>query len=410
MPTSKFKFSHLPPYVKIMKIRSQFNSLVVLLFGFLLFLAASLRVRNSNWKTITEKIVSGENSGECDFFSGQWVYDDMSYPLYRERQCRFMSDQSACEKFGRSDLVYQKWRWQPDGCNLPRFDGARLLEKLRGKRMVFVGDSLNRNQWVSMVCLLDTSTDGSNKAMETHGNLMSFKLKDFNASVDFYWSPLLVESNSDHPVLHRVPDRIVRAHSIEKHAKHWTEADILVFNTYLWWRRRNMKVLWGSFKEDDGVYKEIDSIRGYELAIKAWSDWLEFHINRTKTELFFMSMSPTHSSGDEWGTESGHNCYNDTLPILQDGYWGEGSDPRYMHVVETTIQELKEKGLHVKFLNITQLSEYRKDGHPSVFRKQWDPLTEEQLKNPSSYADCIHWCLPGVPDVWNQILFAHIFS
>jgi GDSL/SGNH-like Acyl-Esterase family found in Pmr5 and Cas1p len=81
-----------------------------------------------------------------------------------------------------------------------------------------------------------------------------------------------------------------------------------------------------------------------------------------------------------------------------------------MHVVENTIQELKQKGVNVKFLNITQLSEYRKDAHPSVYRKQWDPLTEEQLKNPSSYADCIHWCLPGVPDIWNQILYAHIFS
>jgi GDSL/SGNH-like Acyl-Esterase family found in Pmr5 and Cas1p len=53
---------------------------------------------------------------------------------------------------------------------------------------------------------------------------------------------------------------------------------------------------WGSFEEDDGVYKEIESLRGYELAIKAWSDWLEFHVNHTRTELFFMSMSPTHSS------------------------------------------------------------------------------------------------------------------
>lgn len=59
-------------------------------------------------------------------------------------------------------------------------------------------------------------------------------------------------------------------------------------------------------------------------------------------------------------------------------------------------------------LNITQLSEYRKDGHPSIYRKQWDPLSEDQLANPTSYADCTHWCLPGVPDAWNELLYTYI--
>lgn len=97
-------------------------------------------------------------------------------------------------------------------------------------------------------------------------------------------------------------------------------------------------------------------------------------------------------------------------PITRKGYWGRGSDIRMMDIVEEVIMELKTKGLQVKFLNITQLSEYRKDGHPSIYRKQWEPLNQEQINNPSSYADCIHWCLPGVPDAWNEILYAYIFS
>ncbi|XP_028126584.1 26S proteasome regulatory subunit 6A homolog [Camellia sinensis] len=71
------------------------------------------------------------------------------------------------------------------------------------------------------------------------------------ATVEFYWAPLLVHSNSDDPVKHRLPDRIVRAQAIEKHAKYWTDANILVFNSYLWWRRPKMKVLWGSFESPD---------------------------------------------------------------------------------------------------------------------------------------------------------------
>jgi hypothetical protein len=62
-----------------------------------------------------------QQQAECDMSSGRWVYDDTAYPLYKESACTFMSDQSACQKFGRTDLRYQHWRWQPHGCDLPRY-------------------------------------------------------------------------------------------------------------------------------------------------------------------------------------------------------------------------------------------------------------------------------------------------
>ncbi|KAK8955311.1 hypothetical protein KSP40_PGU006745 [Platanthera guangdongensis] len=383
----------------------------------------------------------------CDLFEGSWVYDNLSYPLYKERMCRFMSDQSACQKFGRENLKYQNWRWKPRDCDLPRgervgiksvaqemeehfldlkpfrpgekrgmvvggitsrFNATQLLERLRGKRLAFVGDSLNRNQWISMICLLDSVIPDQMKSMEANGSLTTFKAKEYDASIEFFWAPLLVESNSDDPVHHRIPDRIIRAQSIERHGRHWMGADILVFNSYLWWRREKMKVLWGAFDDKDGIYKEIEILRSYEMALKTWAEWLEFHVDHLGTKLFFMSLSPTHFWGDEWGIDSSQNCYNETEPNTGEGHMGRGSDRKMMHVVESAIRDLRERGVNVQMLNITHLSEYRKDGHPSTYRKQWDPLTTEELANPSSYADCIHWCLPGVPDVWNEILYSYI--
>lgn len=60
----------------------------------------------------------------------------------------------------------------------------------------------------------------------------------------------------------------------------------------------------------------------------------------------------------------------------------------------------------VTILNITSLSGYRIDGHPSIYGKI--PLPGKQQS--SSIQDCSHWCLPGVPDSWNEMLYAHLQS
>ena len=79
-----------------------------------------------------------------------------------------------------------------------------------------------------------------------------------------------------------------------------------------------------------------------------------------------------------------------------------------MAMAKSYFGTLEQKGIHVQILNITELSDYRKDGHPTVYRRQYVPLTKEQIANPASYADCTHWCLPGVPDVWNEFLYGYL--
>jgi hypothetical protein len=59
-------------------------------------------------------------AASCDLYRGRWVYDVARAPLYKEHECGFLTEQVTCMRNGRRDDAYQKWRWQPDGCDLPR--------------------------------------------------------------------------------------------------------------------------------------------------------------------------------------------------------------------------------------------------------------------------------------------------
>ncbi|MQM12069.1 hypothetical protein Taro_044983 [Colocasia esculenta] len=101
--------------------------------------------RSSAWR-------KGRAQG-CNLFRGSWVLD-ASYPLYDSSSCPFIEPEFDCQKFGRPDKLYLKYRWQPSACNVPGFNGADFLNRFRGKKIMFVGDSISLNQWQSLTCML----------------------------------------------------------------------------------------------------------------------------------------------------------------------------------------------------------------------------------------------------------------
>ncbi|KAG2730550.1 hypothetical protein I3843_01G292900 [Carya illinoinensis] len=357
------------------------------------------------WKKLPFAL--GKTEEGCDVFSGRWVLDESTRPLYQESECPYIQPQLTCQEHGRPQKDYQYWRWQPHDCSLPSFNATLMLETLRGKRMMFVGDSLNRGQYVSFVCLLHSIIPKGAKSMETFDSLTVFTAKDYNTTIEFYWAPFLLESNSDNAVVHRISDRIVKKGSINKHGRHWKGADILVFNTYLWWMTGlKMKILLGSFDDEVKDIVEVSTEDAYRMAMKSMLRWVRKNMNPKKTRVFFTSMSPSHAKSIDWGGEPGLNCYNETTLIEDPNYWGSDCRRSIMQVIGEVFDKSK---FPITFLNITQLSSYRKDAHTSIYKKQWSPLTPEQLANPVSYADCVHWCLPGLQDTWNELLFAKLF-
>lgn len=344
---------------------------------------------------------------ECDVFYGKWVFNRSITPFYTEKTCPYLDRQVSCIKNGREDSDYLHWEWQPHDCILPRFSPEIALSKLQGKRLMFVGDSLQRGQWQSFVCLVQSIIPKDQKSMKRGRVHSVFRAKEYNATIEFYWAPFLVESNSDMPIIGDPKLRILRVDSITKHAEHWLGIDILVFNTYVWWMSGlKIKSLWGSFANGEEGFEELDTPVSYTIGLKTWANWVDSTIDPNKTRVFFTTMSPTHQRSEDWGHINGTKCFNETKPVTKRWQWGSGSDRRMMNVVSSIVGKMK---VPITFINITQLSEYRIDAHSSIYTELGGKLlTDEQKADPLHYADCIHWCLPGVPDTWNQIFLAYL--
>ncbi|XP_031095041.1 protein trichome birefringence-like 3 [Ipomoea triloba] len=344
---------------------------------------------------------------ECSVTQGKWVFNRSIDPLYSDRTCRYIDRKFACVKNGRKDSDYLRWVWQPDDCTLPSFDPEIALRKIKGKRVMFVGDSLQRNQWESFICLVDSVIPKGKRSMKRGSVHSVYKAKEYDATIEFYWAPYLVESNTDIPIKADADERIIKVDSIAKRAEIWVGADILVFNTYVWWMTGlKIKSFWGSFGDGEEGYESFDAPLSYRLALRTWANWIDSAIDHTKTRVFFTTMSPAHQRSEDWGKEGRMRCYNETSPVTKKGYWGSGSDKEMMKVVESVVQSMK---VPVTLINITQLSEYRVDAHSSVYSDSEDRvLSDDQKAEPWRYADCIHWCLPGLPDTWNRILYAYL--
>ncbi|KAG0457855.1 hypothetical protein HPP92_023012 [Vanilla planifolia] len=277
------------------------------------------------------------------------------------------------------DCDFAVGEWVFDGS----FNALDFLSKIRMKRVMLVGDSIMRSQWESLVCLVEAVIPTDRKLVSSDGPCVAFHALDFEASIEFAWAPFLVELTDDG---HN--RRVLHLDTIEDNAKYWRDVDVLLFDSAHWWTHSGKWSSWDFYMEEGRLFKELNPMVAYEKGLTTWAKWVDMNLNPRKTRVMFRSASARHNR------ENGWQCYKVREPVVYLGY-GPGV-PRQLEVVREVLEKMS---FPVYLLDVSRMSALRRDGHPSVYMAS--PDMQRRMGS-----DCSHWCLPGVPDSWNEMLYA----
>ncbi|RHN56412.1 putative C2 domain, PC-Esterase [Medicago truncatula] len=74
-----------------------------------------------------------------------------------------------------------------------KFNGVEFLMKMKGKNVMFVGDSLGRNQWQSLIYMISAAAPRVETELVRGDPLSTFTFLDYGVNISFHRTPYLVD-------------------------------------------------------------------------------------------------------------------------------------------------------------------------------------------------------------------------
>ncbi|XP_074281918.1 protein YLS7-like [Silene latifolia] len=350
----------------------------------------------------------GSVDSDCDLFQGEWFYDPAG-PVYTNNTCPVITQMQNCQGNGRPDKEYESWRWKPSQCELPRFNGTKFLELMSGKTLAFVGDSVARNQMESLLCLLWQVEAPKNRG-NRHMQRWYFRSK--SVMIVRIWSSWLVHQTSE--ASGYVPQGVAQLHldvPDETFMQYIPDFDVVVLSSGHWFAKQSVYMLnneivgtqlWSPPKKQPLT---VNNVEAFGISVETSMAAMATHSNYTGLTIL-RSYSPDHYEGGAWNT--GGSCTGKVKPILP-GQLVENGFTNTMHEKQVSgFQRGAKKQTNrskLKLMDITDVFSYRHDGHPGPYRSP-DPnkITKRGPDGKPPPQDCLHWCMPGPVDTWNELV------
>lgn len=339
---------------------------------------------------------------------------DQRPPLYNGTTCEAIRDGRSCAANGRTDTGYLHWRWQPRGCDLPAFSPDAFLRWLRSRHVAFVGDSLARNQAESLVCLLSSWSPAELVHRDADGRFRRWVFREYDgAAVSVFWSPFLVRGVEKDARAGAPYNDVFMDAFDERWMSRLGEADALVVSAGQWFKIPSIYHEAGRVVGCHGCAPELNHTETSFFA--AFRDV----VHRTLAEVArrhdaavggekkekvvaVATFSPSHFEGD-W--DKGAPCTK-KAPYRSGEKEVGYTEAEMRKIVVEEVEAAAARASAVRFaaLDVTALANLRPDGHPGPYMRKNPVLGPDgRVQN-----DCLHWCMPGPVDTFNQILLQTI--